>query len=186
MRSPCIVLLALAVLACGDRSPRQAAASEGASPSPATSDSAVPTPAQASQPSRGDIELYPAARLARIGDELAKGSTTGRTIGGHPTYHYVEVRRVVSGEPEVHDHWIDVTIVQAGRATLLTGGRVDGGRPEADGEHRGGTIVAGTPHPIAAGDLFVVPAGLAHQFQVARGDSIRYLTLKVQQPPGGR
>jgi hypothetical protein len=176
-----IALLTLAVAACGEQSPRQAAASAGAPASTATSDSAAPR-AGATPAARDDIELYPAAQLARIGDELAKGSSTGRTIGGHPTYHYVEVRRVASGEPEVHDRWIDVTIVQAGRATLLTSGRVDGGRPLPDGEHRGGTIVAGTAHPIAGGDLFVVPAGVAHQFQVARGDSIRYLTLKVRQP----
>lgn len=189
MRARSIALLALAVGACGEQSPRRAAASAGAPPSAAASDPAktaasdpATTPAPATPAAAGDIELYPAARLARIGDELAKGTTTGQTIGGHPTYHYVAVRRIASGEPEVHDRWVDVTIVQAGRATLLTGARVDGARAGPDGEHRGGAIVAGTPHPIAAGDLFVVPAGLAHQFQVARGDSIRYLTLKVQQP----
>jgi hypothetical protein len=177
-----LALMALAVGACGEQSPEHGAAAAQTPSSAATSDAAA-TPAPAAS---GGIELYPAAQLARIADELAKGSTTGRTIGGHPTYHYVEARRVASGEPEMHDRWIDVTIVQAGRATLLTGGRVDGGHLASAGEHRGGTIVAGAPHPIATGDLFVVPAGIPHQFQVARGDSVRYLTLKVLQPSDGR
>jgi hypothetical protein len=186
MTAPRVAALALAIGACGDQSAPRAAAAVRTPSSTATSETAAATPARPSAEVRGDIELYPAAQLARVADELAKGTTTGRTIGGHPTYHYVQVRRVASGEPEVHDRWIDVTIVQAGRATLLAGGRVEGGRLAADGEHRGGTIAGGTPHPIATGDLLVVPAGLPHQFQVARGDSVRYLTLKVQQPSGGR
>jgi mannose-6-phosphate isomerase-like protein (cupin superfamily) len=142
----------------------------------------VATPDTSTPIAPGNIEFYSAAQLARVADELAKGTSTGRTIGGHPSYRYVEVRRVVNGEPEVHDNWADVTIVQSGRATILTGGRVDGGRLEADGEHRGGTIVSGTSRPIAMGDVFVVPAGVPHQFQLVRGDSLRYLTLKVLQP----
>lgn len=179
-----IALLALAAGACGDQSPARDAVAARAPSSAATSDT-VATPAQPTPAGVGSIELYSSAQLARIAAELAKGSTTGRTIGGHSTYHYVQVRRVASGEPEVHDRWIDVTIVQSGRATLLTGGRVDGGHLALGGEHRGGTIVAGTPHPIATGDLFVVPAGIPHQFQVARGDSVRYLTIKVLQPADG-
>ena len=132
----------------------------------------------------GDIEFYSAPQLSHIADELAKSSSTGRTIGGHQSFHYVEARRVVNGEPEVHDRWADITIIQSGRATLLTGGRVSGGRLEPDGEHRGGAIVAGTSRPIATGDVFVVPAGVPHQFQLARGDSVRYLTLKVLQQMG--
>jgi hypothetical protein len=157
-----LALLALALTGCGDRSPPPAAGATGTRSSRAAS-AAAEAPAQPTPAGRDAIELYPAARLARVAEELAKGSTTGRTIGG----------------------WIDVAIVQAGRATLLTGGRVDGGRVASAGEHRGGTIAGGTPHPIAIGDLFVVPAGIPHQFLVAHGDSLRYLTLKVIQPAGG-
>jgi len=72
-----------------------------------------------------------------------------------------------------------VTIVQAGRATLVSGGTVHGGSVTEPGEHRGGTIMGGTTHPIAAGDMFVVPAGTPHQFQLGQGDTIRYLTIKI-------
>ena len=164
-----VAALLLTVMACGaDTSPRIAKNPNRVAPPPST-------PADTA-----GVELYSAAFLARVADELAKGTTTARTVGGHPTFHYVEARRNASGEPEVHDRWIDVTIVQAGHATLLTGGRVDGDRLASPGEHRGGTIVGGTPRPIAAGDLVVIAAGVPHQYQLARGDSVRYLTIKVK------
>ena len=172
-----IMLAVLGAVACSDSSRHHGAVAE-ARASVVVPDTSTP----AAQ--HGDIEFYSAAQLTHVADELAKGSSTGRTIGGHPTYHYVEARRVLNGEPEVHDRWADVTIIQSGRATLLTGGRVNGGRLEPDGEHRGGTIVGGVSRPIAAGDVFVVPAGVPHQFLLSHGDSVRYLTLKELQPMG--
>ena len=132
-------------------------------------------------PDSGSVEVYPGAEMSRIAAELAQRGSSGRTFGGHPAFHYVESRRVVSGTPEIHDDWNDVTLVQAGRATFLTGGHVTGGSLASPGEHRGGAIVGGTPRPIAAGDLIVVAPGIPHQFQVARGDSIRYLTIKIRR-----
>ena len=86
----------------------------------------------------------------------------------------------------MHDEYTDVTVVQAGRATLLTGGRVEGGGLTAPGEHRGGTIVGGTTQRIGAGDLITVPVGVPHQYQLAPGDTIRYLTIKVKRSPGAQ
>ena len=128
---------------------------------------------------RGGIEWYPSMQLGRLADALARAGSSGRTFGGGSSFHYVESRRDRSGSPEIHDQWVDLTIVQSGRATIISGGRVNGGTLATGGEHRGGTIVGGVTQRVAAGDFFVVPAGVPHQFQVARGDSIRYLTIKV-------
>ena len=122
----------------------------------------------------GAIEFFPATDLSNVAAQLAKGTTTAKTVVAHPTFHYVQARRTANGVPEIHDRWIDVTIVQSGRANLLVGGRVSGSRLASPGEHRGGTIVGGATRPIAAGDLFTIPAG----------DSVRYLTIKVLQPGG--
>jgi hypothetical protein len=119
--------------------------------------------------------------MSRIAAALARSGSSGRTFGGHSAFHYVESRRVASGTPEIHDDWTDVTLVQGGAATLLTGGTVSGGALESAGEHRGGAIAGGTPRPLATGDLVVVPPGVPHQFQLARGDSIRYLTIKIRR-----
>ena len=126
------------------------------------------------------VEYYTAALLAHVGDSLSRGSSTGHVLHAHPTYQYLQIRRNRSGVPEVHDQWTDVTVVQAGRGTLLSGGRVSGSRVETAGEHRGGTIAGGTSRPVGAGDLMIIPAGVPHQYMIAAGDSLRYLTVKVK------
>jgi hypothetical protein len=126
----------------------------------------------------GGVDIFPAARLNDIEGALASGPRTTRTIGSHGRYWYVAARRVSDGVPEVHDEWVDITIVQAGRATLLSGGRVDGSHVTSPGEHRGGTIIGATSRPISTGDLLSIPAGVPHQYRVTPGDSVRYLTIK--------
>jgi mannose-6-phosphate isomerase-like protein (cupin superfamily) len=128
------------------------------------------------------FEYYTAAALNHIADSLSRGQSTGHRLGDHGTYQYLQIRRPRSGVPEVHDRWTDVTMVQSGRATLLSGGTVNGGHLESPGEHRGGTIAGGSSRPVAAGDLMIIPAGMPHQYLIASGDSLRYLTIKVVGP----
>jgi hypothetical protein len=135
----------------------------------------APAPATAGEA----VEYYTAAALAHVGDSLARGSSTGHMLRGHPTYQYLQIRRGRSGVPEVHDRWIDITMVQAGRATLLSGGSVSGSHVETPGEHRGGTIAGGSTRAVGPGDLMIIQAGVPHQYQLAPGDSLRYLTVKV-------
>jgi mannose-6-phosphate isomerase-like protein (cupin superfamily) len=164
-------VFALALFACDAGSGKRDEGSGTAATSAETTSSHFPLPA-----SPNSVEFYPAGDLARIGSNATGGKTFGIE---HPTFHYVEARRDASGSPEIHDQWVDVTIVQAGRATLLSGGTVNGGSVTEPGEHRGGTIAGGASHAIQAGDMFVVPAGTPHQFQLGRGDTIRYLTIKI-------
>lgn len=129
------------------------------------------------------VEYYTAAALAHVGDSLARGSTSGHMLRSHGSYQYLQIRRARSGVPEVHDRWTDVTVVQAGRASLLSGGRVSGSHVETPGEHRGGTITGGNSRPVGPGDLMIIPAGIPHQYIIAPGDSLRYLTVKVLGTP---
>ena len=145
----------------------------------ATADSGRTATDRGQAPAPDGVEFFTAQQLAHFGDDLARGKATALTLAAHPMYRYVQARRVGDGVPEVHDRWTDVTIVHAGRATLLFGGRVEGGSVTSAGEHRGGTIVGGAPRPISTGDLIVIPAGVPHQYRVTHGDSIRYLTIKV-------
>jgi mannose-6-phosphate isomerase-like protein (cupin superfamily) len=125
------------------------------------------------------ITVISSADLSRIGDELSRGGSSGRVFLEQPGVQVVESRRVVNGTPEVHDNWMDATFVQVGRATFRAGGSVSGAMLSSPGEHRGGTMSGATERPLAAGDFVLVPAGVPHQFLVARGDSVRYITIKV-------
>jgi mannose-6-phosphate isomerase-like protein (cupin superfamily) len=180
-------LLAMIVGGCTTRDAESVRRSDStlvASPiDPATD---APIPASASARGAKGVEYYEAALLRHIGDSLAATPRTGHSIGAHPTFQYLQIRRGSSGVPEVHDAWIDVTMVQSGRATLRSGGRVVGSRLQSPGEHRGGTIEGGSTRPVGAGDLMVIPAGIPHQYEIGRGDSLRYLTVKVQSPAAPR
>ena len=129
-----------------------------------------------------ELDVYTAAQLSRAAAEVARGTSTATVLARRPDRYYVEARRVANGSPEVHDDFSDVTFVQAGRATLHTGAVVRGSHLESPGEHRGGTIDGGTRRIIASGDFFVVPPGMPHQYELATGDSIRYLTVKIRRP----
>jgi mannose-6-phosphate isomerase-like protein (cupin superfamily) len=143
-------------------------------------------PVGVSSSGNGGVEYYTAAELAHVGDSLARGSSSGHMLRSHESYQYLQIRRGKSGVPEVHDRWTDVTLVQAGHASLLSGGQVSGSHVETPGEHRGGTIAGGTSRPVTAGDLMIIPAGIPHQYVIAPGDSLRYLTVKVLAAPGTR
>lgn len=154
-----------------------------------TRDSSATAPASATGASGREsaaVEYYTAAALTHVGDSLARGASSGHMLRGHATYQYLQIRRAKSGVPEVHDRWTDVTLVQAGRATLLSGGSVSGSHVETPGEHRGGTIGGGTSRPVGPGDLMIIPAGIPHQYVIAPGDSLRYVTIKVLQTPATR
>ena len=114
------------------------------------------------------------------------GPMLAKILGDRGHYTYIALRRTGTGEPEVHERWDDVMLVQAGSGTLLVGGEVQGGRVAAPGELRGGEIRGGQRQPLAAGDLMVVPAGVPHQVQLAPGESIAYLVVKVQRPASAR
>ena len=186
--SGAIGLLTLAgVLSCRPASNRESSA--GASPDSAAGTAATPiargdttasdAPTPDSPASPVGVEHYPEAVLAHVADSLAKTPRTGHVLRNHPTFQTIQLRRVASGVPEVHDQWTDVMIFQSGHAALLLGGRVTGGQVMSPGEHRGGTIAGGHSQPVSPGDLLVIPAGTPHQVQIARRDSLRYITVKV-------
>jgi mannose-6-phosphate isomerase-like protein (cupin superfamily) len=171
------IALALSVIVLGACRTNDARSAE-------TADTAeVVAPSSQRAPQGSGVEYYTAAALAHVGDSLARGSTSGHMLRAHGSYQYLQIRRARSGVPEVHDRWTDVTVVQAGRASLLSGGRVSGSHVETPGEHRGGTITGGDSRPVGPGDLMIIPAGIPHQYVIAPGDSLRYLTVKVLGTP---
>ena len=188
-RRPLVFGVCLVLVSCTARdaeSVRPADSTEAAAtattPTPIDASTDVATPAPSTTAPAEGIEYYEAAVLRHVADSLATTPRTGHVIGAHPTFQYLQIRRVASGVPEVHDAWMDVTMVQSGRGTLRSGGRVVGSHLQSVGEHRGGTIEGGSTRPVGAGDLMVIAAGIPHQYEIARGDSLRYLTVKIRKP----
>ena len=85
------------------------------------------------------------------------------------------------GEAEVHEKFADLFCVLAGKATLVTGGVVNGARTVAPGETRGLSIEGGARQTLRAGDFAHVPAGTPHQMLLKAEDTIACLVMKVQE-----
>ena len=126
------------------------------------------------------IKGYPAALKAKA-SAGKKGAVASEQLGNQGNFTFMVARRDQHGEPEVHANWNDIFIAQDGEATLLYGGKVEGGRETQPGETRGGKIVGGAAQKLAAGDMAVIPAGMPHQTNVDAGKSFTYMVIKVEK-----
>jgi len=132
--------------------------------------------APAAAPDRA--EIVPAARLRAYVAVTANGLVSHPAFAD-PAANTVIVRRDGPGEVEVHALLNDVLVAQAGAATLIVGGTIDGGREVAPNERRGGTISGGRSRALHPGDVAWIPAGLPHQLIVPRGGSFTYVVVKT-------
>lgn len=123
------------------------------------------------------------ANMAGAGE--AQERLTGKLLGGDD-YRYMMIRRDRTSQIQSHAAWDEVIVVKDGSATILYGGQLKGGRTVGVeepggglGEMRGGEISGGTKQDLSAGDLIIIPAGVAHKVDVEPGKSITYLVIKV-------
>ena len=97
-----------------------------------------------------------------------------RLLEGHELFSLNLLHRSASAAT-VHAEVADLYIVQAGSATLETGGILldptPAGRP---GDQRGSDIEGGTRRVIKQGDIVFIPPGVAHRFT---GGDIWYLNV---------
>ncbi len=135
-----------------------------------------------------DFVYWPAAKLkgfpAALKTKAAagkKGAIASEQLGNQGNFTFMVARRDAHGEPEVHAGWNDIFIAHDGEATLLYGGKVEGGHDTAPGETRGGKIVGGNSQKLGAGDMVVIPAGMPHQTNVESGKSFTYMVIKVEK-----
>lgn len=83
-----------------------------------------------------------------------------------------------SGKAEVHLADTDILYVLSGSATIVTGGSVVNPVTVEPGEIRGSAIMGGDTRKLAAGDVFIVPAGTPHWFESVPGP-LDYYAVKV-------
>lgn len=98
---------------------------------------------------------------------------------GDRNYMVHASRRDSAGLAEVHAKDTDIIYVLDGRATLVTGGSVVGGKETAVDEVRGSRIDNGERRTLAKGDVIIVPNGTPHWFQDVRGP-FTYYVVKVR------
>ena len=85
------------------------------------------------------------------------------------------------GQVEVHEKETDIFQIIDGEATMVTGGKLIGGKQTKPGQWLGTSIEGGTTHHLSKGDIVTVPAGTPHWFpEVPK--IINYSLVKVIKP----
>jgi hypothetical protein len=109
-------------------------------------------------------EVVARAKATKL-DENKAGADRVATWGNHG---FMIVRREGDGAAEVHETQVDVITVVSGDGTLVVGGTVVDGKSTAPNEIRGKSIMGGVMKPMAAGDVFHIPAKIPHQMLVPK------------------
>ncbi len=103
---------------------------------------------------------------------FAKGSV----LFDHSDKYMVHAsRREQPGMAEIHTKDADIVYVLEGTATLVTGGAAINAKPTAPDELRGERLDGGEPHPLAKGDVIIVPAGVPHWFREVSNPFLYYV-----------
>ncbi len=98
---------------------------------------------------------------AQVAAALAKTTT----FHNDPDLIVLGAHRDGPGVVEVHDHETDIVYVMDGSATMVTGGKMIGGKVTSPGQWQGTNIEGGESHPLTKGDVFVIRAGVPHWFK---------------------
>jgi quercetin dioxygenase-like cupin family protein len=139
---------------------------------------APPLAAQQSQ-----FGLWGAAELAKrsaaLSTKVGPDHSSRETLADYGHHRFRLLYRDADGAPEQHDTIVDVVMVQSGEGTLQLGGEMIGRRAGSGaGEFVGTRLEGGTRHPLGAGDVLHIPAGIPHSFLVPKGKQITYVLVK--------
>lgn len=110
---------------------------------------------------------------------VAADHSSRETLADFGDHRFRLLYRDANGNPEQHDAIIDVVYVRSGSGTLVMGGTMAGRRATSAGEWVGTSLEGGDRHPLGAGDIVHIPAGIPHSFLVAPGQHVTYVLLKI-------
>ena len=130
-----------------------------------------------------DFRLWKAEELrkrdAALSKKVGPDHSARETLADFGDHRFRYLHRNADGFPEQHDNIVDVVFVQSGEGTLQLGGVViDKKATGGAGEFVGSRLDGGSRHPLAAGDVVHIPAGVPHAFLVAKGKHITYVLVK--------
>lgn len=129
--------------------------------------------------SAGSLQGYSSSLKAL--ETERKSTSASQYLANLGNYKFEILRRDASGAGELHHNWTDVFVVQEGEATILYGGEIEDAKETAAGEIRGPRMLAGKSQKVSAGDVIVVPPGVAHQTIVEPGKSFLTLIVKIEK-----
>jgi glc operon protein GlcG len=121
-------------------------------------DTALYTPPAAAAPAPASVTLLPHSAVDAAFEK-------GVPLLENGLFKVHASRRETAGLAEVHSVDADIAYVQAGTATLVTGGTVVNPRTVETNEIRGDAIVGGETRELAKGDVVVIPRGVPHWFK---------------------
>ena len=89
--------------------------------------------------------------------------------------------RTEAGHVELHEKETDVFYIVEGEATIITGGKMIGGKLTKPGQWLGTDIQGGEIHHLRKGDVIVIPAGIPHWYKEVP-HAVTYYVVKVLKP----
>jgi len=87
----------------------------------------------------------------------------------------VELMSPFEGKGEIHMNFHDIYVVVEGEAIVLTGENLIESIEVEPGEYRGEDVTPAAEYNLKKGDIFVIPAGLAHKVIVKEGKLIQWV-----------
>jgi mannose-6-phosphate isomerase-like protein (cupin superfamily) len=127
------------------------------------------------------VDIYTAKEMKGVADKISKkgGQFVSEELSRYGNHYTMLAHRGQTGSSEVHQYEADIFVVEEGTATILTGGTLVNSKSEKAGELRGSSIKGGERHPLSAGDIIHIPAGMPHQLLVEKGQPFTYFVIKV-------
>lgn len=126
--------------------------------------------------------MYKASEIASRANAapLAASHSHVDRVAAWGNHSFMIVRREGDGAVETHQSQADIITVVSGEGTLIVGGTSVGDKTTAPHELRGVSINGGVRKPMAAGDVFHIPAGLPHQMLVPKGLVIQVVKVDTK------
>jgi mannose-6-phosphate isomerase-like protein (cupin superfamily) len=126
------------------------------------------------------VDIYTAKDIQGMGQALAKDgkSFASRDLVRYGNHYTMLAMREATGSSELHEHEADIFVIENGKATIVTGGKLINPQTQKPGEIRGTSISGGERHALEAGDIIHIPAGVPHQLLVENAP-FEYFVIKV-------
>jgi len=134
--------------------------------------------------SKDGVTFASAAEIDAAIAKTASGTNPTTRLLPDGTYQYYVAARKQPGSAEIHTQWSDITVIRSGKGVVRTGQGITNKRETAPGEWRGDAIPGFVERTLGAGDLIVIPAGVAHQFAPVGKEPLVYVTVKAPAQTG--